>query len=227
MKKLLALLLTVCLLGCLAATVCAEEPVTITILHYMGNEVKLNAFNRILDGYTALHPNVTFDSQALSQNEYITQLRTRVGAGDAPDIMMGQPGQYADIIEAGYVMDLSDNPLIAELGMTEGDIKNCSYNGHVYALPLDFKTYGVIYNKGMFEKYGLSVPTTQDELDAVCKTLKDNGVDPWARNYSNVTYPDIEMRAILWPLLQENGHNDAFQKLMAGEACFEDYPEFE
>ena len=81
MKKLLALLLTVCLLGCLAATVCAEEPVTITILHYMGNEVKLNAFNRILDGYTALHPNVTFDSQALSQNEYITQLRTRVGAG--------------------------------------------------------------------------------------------------------------------------------------------------
>ena len=227
MKKLLALLLTVCLLGCLAATVCAEEPVTITILHYMGNEVKLNAFNRILDGYTALHPNVTFDSQALSQNEYITQLRTRVGAGDAPDIMMGQPGQYADIIEAGYVMDLSDNPLIAELGMTEGDIKNCSYNGHVYALPLDFKTYGVIYNKGMFEKYGLSVPTTQDELDAVCKTLKDNGVDPWARNYSNVTYPDIEMRAILWPLLQENGHNDAFQKLMAGEAGFADYPEFE
>ena len=85
MKKMFALLLTVCLLGSLAATALAEEPVTITILHYMGNEVKLNAFNKILEGYIALHPNVTFDSQALSQNEYITQLRTRVGAGDAPD----------------------------------------------------------------------------------------------------------------------------------------------
>ena len=137
MKKLFALLLTVCLIGSLAATALAEEPVTITILHYMGNEVKLNAFNKILEGYIALHPNVTFDSQALSQNEYITQLRTRVGAGDAPDIMMGQPGQYADIIEAGYVMDLTDNELIAALGLTEGDIKNCSYNGRVYALPLD------------------------------------------------------------------------------------------
>lgn len=227
MKKLLALLLTVCLLGGLVMTASAEEPVTITILHYMGNEVKLNAFNKILEGYMELHPNVTFDSQALSQNEYITQLRTRIGAGDAPDIMMGQPGQYSDIIEAGYVMDLTDNELVTALGLTEGDLKNCSYNGHVYALPLDFKTYGIIYNKAIFEQYGLTVPTTQDELDAICKTLKDNGIDPWARNYSNVTYPDIEMRAILWPLLIENGHNDAMEKLMAGEAKFTDYPEFE
>ncbi len=196
MKKLLALLLTVCLLGGLIMTASAEEPVTITILHYMGNEVKLNAFNKILNGYMELHPNVTFDSQALSQNEYITQLRTRIGAGDAPDIMMGQPGQYADIIEAGYVMDLTDNELISALGLTEGDIKNCSYNGHVYALPLDFKTYGIIYNKAIFEQYGLTVPSTQDALDAICKTLKDNGIDPWARNYSNVTYPDIEIDGI-------------------------------
>ena len=120
MKRCITLILALCLtLGLATFATAQEEPVTITIMHYMGNEVKLNAFNAILDGYMEAHPNVTFDSQALSQNEYITQLRTRVGAGDAPDIMMGQPAQYTDIIEAGYVMDLSDNELIAKLGLTD------------------------------------------------------------------------------------------------------------
>lgn len=227
MKRIIVLLLALCLmLGMVSFATAEEEPVTITILHYMGNEVKINAFNAILEGYMVEHPNVTFDSQALSQNEYITQLRTRIGAGDAPDIMMGQPAQYSDIIEAGYVMDLSDNELITTLGLTEADIGDCSYNGKVYALPLDFKTYAVIYNKAIFAEYGLSEPTTQDELDTICKTLADNGIDPWIRNYSNVTYPDIEVRAILWPLLMENGKYDAFEKLMSGEAQFADYPEF-
>ncbi|NLI21323.1 MAG: carbohydrate ABC transporter substrate-binding protein [Clostridiales bacterium] len=227
MKKLISLVLALCvLLGAASLAMAQEEPVTLTILHYMGNEVKLNAFNAIVEGYRALHPNVTFDSQALSQNEYITQLRTRVGAGDAPDIMIGQPAQYTDIIQAGYVMDLTGNPLVDKLNLTAADIGDCSWEGKVYALPLDFKTYGVIYNKAIFEKYGLSEPGTQDELDALCKTLADNGVDPWIRNYSNVTYPDIEVRAILWPLLMENGKLDAFEKLMSGEAKFTDYPEF-
>ena len=227
MKKGMSLVLTLCLmLGIISFAVAEEEPVTITILHYMGNEVKLNAFNAILDSYMEAHPNVTFDSQALSQNEYITQLRTRVGAGDAPDIMMGQPSQYTDIIEAGYVMDLTGNELITKLGLTAADIGDCSWNGKVYALPLDFKTYAVIYNKGIFAEYSLTEPTTQDELDAICETLSANGIDPWIHNYSNLTYPDIEIRAILWPLLMENGKFDAFEKLMSGEAQWADYPEF-
>ncbi len=228
MKKVLAFVLSLALLLSLAQLAFAETkaPVTIKILTYMGNAVKLDTFNEIMNDYMALNPNVTFDAQALSQNEYITQLRVRVGAGDAPDIMMGQPSQYTDIIDAGYVMDLTDSPIIEALKLTKADIGDCSYQGKVYALPLDFKTYGVIYNKDIFAKYGLAAPATQDELDALCETLKQNGVDPWIRNNSNVTYPDIEVRGIMWPLVMENGKYDVFEKLMSGEAKFTDTPEF-
>lgn len=227
MKKILSLVLALAML--LSVTVIAaadEEPVTISIMHYMGNQVKLDTFEAILNRYTELHPNVTFEAQMYSQNDYIAQLPIRIANGDTPDIMMGQPTQYSDIIEAGKVMDLSDSDLVKSLNLNEGDLKNCCYNGTVYALPLDFKTYGVIYNKAIFEKYGLTPPATQDEFDALCQTLKDNGVDPFIRYYSNVTYTDIEMRGTLWPMLLENGHNDAFEKLMNGEAKFADYPEF-
>jgi|LSQX01.1.fsa_nt_gb raffinose/stachyose/melibiose transport system substrate-binding protein len=227
MKKTLALFLALVTLLCSTTLAMAEgEPVTITIMHYMGNTVKVNTFDSILTKYQEMHPNVTFEAQMYSQNDYIAQLPIRIANGDTPDIMMGSPNQYSDIIEAGKVMDLTDNELITNLGLTEGDMKSCMWNGSVYAIPLDFKTYGVMYNKAIFDKYGLNVPSTQDEFDALCQTLKDNGVDPFIRNNSNVTYPDIELRGILWPLLLENGHFDAFEKLMNGEALFADYPEF-
>ena len=54
----------------------AEEPITISIMHYMGNQVKLDAFNEILNKYMETHPNVTFESQMYSQNDYIAQLPT-------------------------------------------------------------------------------------------------------------------------------------------------------
>ena len=227
MKKLLALTLAlVMMLGMVCFASADEEAVTITIMHYMGNTVKIDTFQKILDAYTAEHPNVTFDSQMYSQNDYIAQLPIRIANGDTPDIMMGSPSQYSDIIDAGKVKDLTGNELVASLNLAEGDMINCCYNGKLYAMPLDFKTYGVIYNKGIFEKYGLTAPKTQEELDNVCKVLTDNGVRPWVRNYSNVTYPDIEVRGILWPLLVESGNKDAFEKLMSGEKTFADYPEF-
>lgn len=213
-------------LGGAMSTSSAEKPVTITMLHYMGNEVKLNAFNSILKRYRDMNPHVNFDVQAISQTEYFTQLRIRIASGDTPDIMMGQPSQYPDIIETGYVMDLSKSELVNQLKLTGADIGDSSYQGILYGLPLDFKTYGVFYNKDIFDKYKLKEPTTQAELNAICKTLKDNGIDPWMRNYSNATYPDIEIRAIFWPLLMENGKYDALEKLMNGKAKFADYPEF-
>jgi ABC-type glycerol-3-phosphate transport system substrate-binding protein len=144
MKKTLALFLALVTLLCSTTLAMAEgEPVTITIMHYMGNTVKVNTFDSILTKYQEMHPNVTFEAQMYSQNDYIAQLPIRIANGDTPDIMMGSPNQYSDIIEAGKVMDLTDNELITNLGLTEGDMKSCMWNGSVYAIPLDFKTYGV------------------------------------------------------------------------------------
>ena len=127
MKKHLIVILIVTVvslvfLGGGMSTSSAEKPVTITMLHYMGNEVKLNAFNSILKKYRDMNPHVNFDVQAISQTEYFTQLRIRIASGDTPDIMMGQPSQYPDIIETGYVMDLSKSELVNQLKLTGADI---------------------------------------------------------------------------------------------------------
>ena len=204
-----------------------DEPVTVEILHYIGNTVHFNAFNKILDQYREQHPNVTFDSQGMAKSDFISQIRTRFAAGDIPDLINGNPALFPDLIETGYLMDLTGNALIDNLNLTDADLNDCSYNGVVYAIPVDFKVYGMYYNKDIFEQYQLEVPTSQKELLDICQTLADNGVDPFMRNYATPVYVDTEMRSMLWPLLQANGKFDAFEKIMAGEAKWADYPEFE
>jgi raffinose/stachyose/melibiose transport system substrate-binding protein len=69
----------------------------------------------------------------------------------------------------------------------EGGLKDQFVPGTVEAFALDNKTYGlplelniapVYYNKEIFAKYNLEVPTTYDEFLNVVKTLADNGVTP-------------------------------------------------
>ena len=58
--------------------------------------------------------------------------------------------------------------------------KSVTYNDKIYALPLDMAGIGVVYNKDLFAKLGLSVPETYSELKNVCKVLSDNGYTPFA-----------------------------------------------
>ena len=55
-----------------------------------------------------------------------------------------------------------------------------TWNGKQWALPMDFAGIGIIYNKDIFAQYNLKPPTTYRELERVVKTLKDNGVTPFA-----------------------------------------------
>ena len=50
--------------------------------------------------------------------------------------------------------------------------KSIYYNGHTYRLPWTSGIPGIYYNAKMFEQYGWTVPTTTDELLALCEKIK-------------------------------------------------------
>src|SRR5690606_14643508 len=50
-----------------------------------------------------------------------------------------------------------------------------SVDGKIYGVPYHARGMGLWYRKDMFDEYGLSVPTTYEELEAVCTTLAENG----------------------------------------------------
>ncbi|MBT0769028.1 extracellular solute-binding protein [Kineosporia sp. J2-2] len=55
-------------------------------------------------------------------------------------------------------------------------------SGNYYGIPNYGEYVQVYYNKDLFEKYGLEVPTTLDEFTAVLQKFKDEGITPLAES---------------------------------------------
>jgi ABC-type glycerol-3-phosphate transport system substrate-binding protein len=88
--------------------------------------------------------------------------------------------ELARYIERGVLSDLSDLPAARRI---PADIRKLSeryakYPGRTSVLPYSLAAAGVIYNKKIFAKYRLPVPTTWTEFIDVCKELKAARVTP-------------------------------------------------
>ena len=59
-----------------------------------------------------------------------------------------------------------------------GAISLCTRNGQLTGYPTSYNVVGMYYRKDIFEKYNISIPTTFDDFEAVCATLKQNGITP-------------------------------------------------
>ncbi len=128
--------------------------------------------------FSKRYPDISIKLTMIPNDNMVT-LKARMASGDAPAIIQLQ--SYAAVYEfaaAGWLADLTDEPVISKVA--DGAKNAVTYNGRIYALPMDLAGIGIIYNKDIFNKYGLTPPTTFDELRAVCATLKRNDVVPFA-----------------------------------------------
>ena len=101
--------------------------------------------------------------------------------GNPPDLMMANYNlEVSRFVERCTVSDLSDldaasqynpdlQPLLDQYGVCEGQTS---------AIPYSIMAAGIIYNKDIFEEYGLEVPETWDELIEVCEALQAEGITP-------------------------------------------------
>lgn len=102
--------------------------------------------------------------------------------GNPPDFLLANfNNQAARYVTHCSVIDLSGTPAARRI---RTDVKSLVNSvgvcpGRTSAVPYSIMAAGVLYNKDIFAKYNLKVPTTWNELIAVSKTLKAAGVTPF------------------------------------------------
>ncbi len=171
--------------------------VTITFYHTMGANLR-----EVLDTYIVefnkLYPNIHIEHEQVgSYDDVRDQITTQINAGNQPNIAYCYPDHVARYNIAKAVVALDD--LIASeievtradgstevLGLTQAQIDDfiegyyqegaAFGDGLMYTLPLNKSTEVLYYNKTFFEANNISVPTTWDELEAVCEQIK--AIDP-------------------------------------------------
>lgn len=171
--------------------------VTITFYHTMGSNLS-DVLNLYIEEFNKLYPNIhVVHEQVGSYDDVRDQIKTQLTQGNQPNIAYCYPDHVALYNIAGAVATL-DN-LIAStetvtradgttetLGLTQAQIDDFIagyYNEGkqfgddlMYTMPFSKSTEVLYYNKTFFDANGLTVPTTWDEMEALCKKIKE--LDP-------------------------------------------------
>jgi raffinose/stachyose/melibiose transport system substrate-binding protein len=144
-------------------------------------------YHQLIDGiirrFGETSPSVRIDSEVMRnwyQLMYI--LHRDLGKDDCPDVFHTcGGGELEDLVNQGLVHDLSQD---LNNGWREhfapaswGPLR---FNGKEYAVPLEQGFVFTWYNKNIFSKFGLTPPASFEDLIAICKELRKNGIIPFA-----------------------------------------------
>ena len=191
-KPLITLLLVLALLTLFAA--CkkdkdAFEPAldtgTSCSITVVGSYDNFEALEAEFDRFNEFYPNVRLSYSKL--DDYNNTLAAALGGNDKPNIFFSNAGMIGnpslDAVFA-HTEDLSDPALKLGLDCIRPGLINHDANGRVLMVPVFSRTYGMLVNYDLFEKKGLSVPTTWEELLSVCAAFKEKGCKSPMMGYS-------------------------------------------
>ena len=171
--------------------------VTIKFAHTMGANLKA-VLDYHIGEFNKLYPNIHIEHDSYGGwGDIAGQINTEIAADNQPNIAYCYPDHVAGYNVAKAVVQLDDliesqieitreDGTTEILGLTQEQIddfidgfytEGAQYgDGLMYTMPMSKSTEVLYYNKTFFEANGLTVPTTWDELEAVCAKIKE--IDP-------------------------------------------------
>lgn len=144
----------------------------------LGYKDVVERFNKDYEGKYHVTPITT------NLEEYYTKLNALVASNETPDCFIVSPGPNLDTyVEPGVAADLTDalkaDGWLDTFNGGEGAFSQQTYDGKIYAVPLNIAAACVFYNTEMFEKAGIStMPTDWNGMLDACDKLQAAGYTP-------------------------------------------------
>lgn len=189
MKKLILLLLVIssALLGCQNererqpdSLKTPERKITLNIRN---PKVEISTqFEQMAMAYEKENPQVEIKIHTVGgAADTLSDLKAEMASGKGPDIFTNSGFENTKLWRK-YLVDLSDQPWVD--GAYDDALKPVRLDGKVYGMPMNLEGYGLLYNKDLFRKAGITdLPRTLTELTAVTEKLKKAGITPFATGY--------------------------------------------
>ena len=167
--------------------------VKVTFYHTMGKDLQ-DVLNLYIPRFNEMYPNITIEhTQIGGYDDVRSQISTELTTTNYPSIAYCYPDHVALYNKTKKVLTL-DSYIASEktvtkadgttevMGFTEEQIADFipgyyaegrAYgDGKMYTLPYSKSTELLYYNKTYFETKGYEVPTTWDEMEALCAKIK-------------------------------------------------------
>lgn len=167
--------------GCAATTAAPAAEKKLEFVTYQAG-AGADKYTKLITAFEAANAGVKVTLETLpGDGTYNTVLTSRISGGKAPDVfevLNGMPGEIP-YTTAGLLADLSDQPWkslqIPVVRNADTFVGNKTYQFIGQLDPI-----GVYYNKDIFSKNNVAVPTNWDEFTQAIATFRAAGVTPLA-----------------------------------------------
>jgi ABC-type sugar transport system, periplasmic component len=181
---------------------------------FTGGDTWTDVWQSSIKDYMAANPNVEIidDSTPAASDAFKTKINTDFASGNEPAVTYGFTGEIGKpLVTSGKLMTWEDE-LAKDTqwsqNISKAALDYVKYDGKQYALPYIGFYEGMFYNKDLFEKNNIKVPTNWDELLAAVDAFNKLGITPIACSFAEEPHYLIE--TFLLSMGGKDGHDKAF-----------------
>ncbi len=176
-----------------------SEKVTIKAWYTFGNTNEKNFLKAISD-FNASQEYVTIEATQQTWNEIDAKIMAALAAGNPPDIIFcSDAATTNNYVDMEVAVDLLPYINDSTIGIKDFDDYNAQvmqeaqqWDGHMYMFPISRTAEVMYYNADFFAENNLTVPSTWDELEALCaKITKITGKEAMGSDYLDENYVDM------------------------------------
>jgi len=184
MKKIVALMLAVAMVLGLTSAFAEAEPVVLKVASIWSAESEANRapMLKTLAEFEEAHPEIKLEVEWYEANAWKDQGETLALSDSLPDVFYWNAGGVLwNLVSTGDILALDDY-LTDDIKdrLIGGALANMTFDGKVYQLPYTNACSVLYCNTELFDKYGVKIPETWDELLEAVKAFKAAGVTPMA-----------------------------------------------
>ena len=178
----------------------ALDKTTACKISIVGTYNNFEALEAEFDRFNEYYPNVELSYTKI--DDYNNSIATVLEGKDAPNIFFSfswMKGNTAYDSVFAHMENLADPSLGLNLDCIRPGLLNRDSEGKVLTVPIFSTSYGMLVNNDLFEKEGLKVPTTLQELIDVCAAFREKGYENPMMGYSK-DLSGCLMNTVVYPI---------------------------
>lgn len=173
-RQVMILLLTLvfCVAGFSSLALAKRQVVLEWTTWHVNEKAQVEFMTDIINAFKKENPGVDIKLTGNPWSEYFDKLQVRMAGGDHPDIFACSQDNFTRYYQLGFTEALDRYIKMSKYDGKFIDVADLTkINGRTYGIVYLTLPFTLIYNKAMFDRYGLKPPTTPEEMIEVARKL--------------------------------------------------------